>query len=141
MTATAPAMPSRPAARLRRSIILAATVMAFAVSLVGPRVGLAAVNLTVTPISWDVVGLDHNDQTAGPDTFPAGARACNTGSTTATNVVATFTWDSANTRINLVGASYGAAHASSWQATSQLLTVTCWLLRKWKPSLFLLTRL
>ena len=28
---------------------------------------LAAANLTITPITWNVVGLDSNDVTTGPD--------------------------------------------------------------------------
>jgi uncharacterized repeat protein (TIGR01451 family) len=60
-------------------------------------------NVTVTPTTWNIVGLDSNDVTAGPDTFQIGARACNTGATTLTNLTATFIWDSANPYINLSG--------------------------------------
>ena len=50
--------------------------------------------LTVTPITWDVVGLDSNNVAVGPNNFPVGVRVCNTSPTDdATNVTATFEWD------------------------------------------------
>ena len=54
---------------------------------------LAAANLTITPITWNVVGLDSNDVTTGPNNFPVGARVCNTGDVAATNVTSAFVWD------------------------------------------------
>ena len=48
--------------------------------------------LTVTPITWDVVGLDSNNVNTGPNVFPVGVRVCNTGSDPATNVAATWAW-------------------------------------------------
>ncbi len=65
----------------------------------------AAASLTISPITWDVIGLDSNKVTDGPDTFMVGTRVCNTGNMDATNVVSNFVWDSANTYINLSGAS------------------------------------
>jgi uncharacterized repeat protein (TIGR01451 family) len=65
----------------------------------------AYAGLTVTPTTWNVIGLDSNRVTDGPDTFQIGARVCNTGSAAVTNVVGTFVWDSTNTFINLSGAS------------------------------------
>ncbi len=63
-------------------------------SLLGlPHGVVAAVGLTVSPITWNVVGLDSNDVMAGPDTFPIGARVCNAGSDAATDVRAVFAWD------------------------------------------------
>jgi len=35
---------------------------------------LAAPVLTIAPITWNVVGLDSNDVTTGPENFPVGAR-------------------------------------------------------------------
>ncbi len=63
----------------------------------------AYAQLTVTPVTWNVIGLDSNNQSVGPDTFPVGARACNTGPATLTNVVGNFIWDSANPFLNLGG--------------------------------------
>ena len=62
----------------------------------------AAATLTVTRITWDVVGLDSNKVTDGPNEFPVGMRVCNSGATAATNTVSTFTWDTANQYISLL---------------------------------------
>ena len=63
----------------------------------------ARAQLTVAPVTWNVIGLDSNKyaQGVGPDTFQVGARACNTGGTAIANVTGTFFWDSANPYINL----------------------------------------
>lgn len=60
-----------------------------------------AAALTVTPLTWNVVGLDSNDVTIGPNDFPVGARVCNTGTATASSLTASFVWDSSNTYINI----------------------------------------
>src|SRR4030042_3893318 len=62
---------------------------------------LADTTLSVTPITWNVVGLDSNDVSAGPNIFPVGIRVCNTGAEAATNVVSSFVWDSADPSIAL----------------------------------------
>src|SRR4030042_7186006 len=62
---------------------------------------LADTTLSVTPITWNVVGLDSNDVSAGPNIFPVGIRVCNTGAEAATNVVSSFVWDSADPYIAL----------------------------------------
>lgn len=62
----------------------------------------AAPVLTITSITWNVVGLDSNNVTVGPNNFPVGARVCNIDTVdTATNVVSTFVWDSTDPYINL----------------------------------------
>src|SRR5829696_3099749 len=60
----------------------------------------AAASLSVTPITWNVIGLDSNNVNVGPNHFPVGARVCNTGDAAATNVTSTFVWDSANPLID-----------------------------------------
>jgi uncharacterized repeat protein (TIGR01451 family) len=65
----------------------------------------AYAGLTVTPTSWNVVGLDSNNTNSGPDTYQIGGRVCNTGGTAVTNIVGNFVWDSSNAYINLNGAS------------------------------------
>jgi hypothetical protein len=55
--------------------------------------------LTVTPISWDVVGLDSNNVNVGPNLFLIGARVCAAQASTA--VMATLVWDTPNSFINL----------------------------------------
>lgn len=65
----------------------------------------AAAILTVTPITWNVVGLDSNNVNLGPNNFPVGVRVCNTGNLTATGISADFVWDTTDTYINLRGGS------------------------------------
>jgi uncharacterized repeat protein (TIGR01451 family) len=55
--------------------------------------------LTVTPLTWNVIGLDSNNPTSGPRFFPVGARVCSDVATT--NVAASFVFDSANANVNL----------------------------------------
>jgi len=59
----------------------------------------ASATLTVSPITWNVVGLDSNNPAAGPHLFPVGARVCSDVATT--NVAVNFVFDSANTNVNL----------------------------------------
>jgi len=70
---------------------VAALVMALSIPAVSAQASPAA--LTVTPITWNVIGLDSNNVNAGPQRFPVGVRVCNTGTTTATSVSTTFNWD------------------------------------------------
>ena len=72
--------------------------------------------LTIMPITWGVVGLDSNNVTTGPNLFPVGARVCNNGSTTATNVVSTFVWDSANALVGLRAGSSSSLNFTSLAA-------------------------
>ena len=52
----------------------------------------AATTLTVTPITWNTIGLDSNSPTSGPYRFPVGARVCNT-SGSATTATVNYVWD------------------------------------------------
>src|SRR5688572_1957329 len=38
----------------------------------------AAAILTITPLMWNIIGLDSNNVNVGPNNFPVGARVCNT---------------------------------------------------------------
>jgi uncharacterized repeat protein (TIGR01451 family) len=88
----------KPAARLLALVVAAATAMS---PLAAQRTD-AAVVLTVTPLTWNVIGLDSNSPASGPNRFPVGARVCVTaGSTTASAVTADFVWDSSNPYIAL----------------------------------------
>src|SRR6266480_6611907 len=91
------------AARLIRStasaFLVNAALVIFILGFWGARTAYAG--LTITPTSWNVIGLDSNNPSSGPDTFQIGARICNTGATPVTNVSGTFIWDSFNTYINL----------------------------------------
>jgi uncharacterized repeat protein (TIGR01451 family) len=68
---------------------------------IGARAAFAS--LSVTPATFNVIGLDSNDVTAGPNIYPVGVRVCNTGGTAVTNLTGTFVWDSTNGFINLTG--------------------------------------
>jgi uncharacterized repeat protein (TIGR01451 family) len=57
-----------------------------------PVYAQAAANLTVEPVTWNVIGLDSNNINVGPNQFPVGARVCNTG-TGAANATVDFVWD------------------------------------------------
>ena len=84
---------ARPWNKVILSIVTVAVLLA---SLAQPQyVVSAAADLTVSPITWDVVGLDSNNVNVGPNQFPVGVRVCNaTGADPATNVEAAFTWTS-----------------------------------------------
>jgi uncharacterized repeat protein (TIGR01451 family) len=83
----------------RRPTLAPAVLAALLALAAAPVFGAAQLN--VSPVSWNVIGLDSNDVNVGPNHFPVGARVCNTGDATATNVASTFVWDSANANINL----------------------------------------
>jgi LPXTG-site transpeptidase (sortase) family protein len=67
-------------------------VIALLIALGIPAPAQAAGELTVTPITWNVVGLDSNDTSAGPNLFPVGVRVCNATSATITNITPSFAW-------------------------------------------------
>ncbi len=92
---------SRRGARLGRFVVVLSVLLT---SLpIGVQPALADANLTIESNTWNVLGLDQVDETRGPDEFLSGARVCNTGDVAATNVVATYVFDSANAYINLSG--------------------------------------
>src|ERR1700750_1111852 len=86
--------------RLLRLCGLVTLVGVLAVLAAGPA--QAAPTLSVTRITWNVVGLDSNKVSTGPNQFPVGMRVCNNGSSAATNTTATFAWDSSNQSISLL---------------------------------------
>jgi uncharacterized repeat protein (TIGR01451 family) len=79
--------------------------------LIGAGAQTASAQMTIKSITWNVIGLDSNKVNVGPDTYPVGARVCNTGATTLNNVAATFFWDTSNIYINLSGNSTMASRA------------------------------
>jgi|GEM_PF-797131 len=67
------------------------------------HIAKAAATLTISQITWSVIGLDANDVNAGPNEFPAGARICNTGDAdTEGNVTVTWAFTTSNDHISLV---------------------------------------
>src|SRR2546423_2446333 len=93
---------ARPRASMSRTPSRFARVLLLLI-FVGVCAQSAYAGLTITPVTWNVIGLDSNDPASGPDTYQIGARVCNTGGTAVSNVVGTFVWDSSNTYINLSG--------------------------------------
>lgn len=69
----------------------------------------ARAQLTIKTVTWDIIGLDSNNVSAGPNSFQVGSRVCNTGGATLNNVVGNFVWDSSNIYINLGGAATNRA--------------------------------
>lgn len=63
----------------------------------------ARASLSVTPATWNVVGLDSNNVNAGPNTFLVGVLVCNTGGAAVTNLTGTLVWDTSNFYINTTG--------------------------------------
>lgn len=83
------------------ALFLLALVSAFSLSLSSFQPARAAVTVTLTPITWDVVGLDSNSPTSGPQNFPVGVRVCYSGVTAPTSIATQFVWDSENANIDL----------------------------------------
>lgn len=68
----------------------------FVISVIPSEAGAA---LTVTPSTWNIIGLDSNSPLTGPNRFPVGARVCSDSSVT--DVAVAFAWESANAYIDL----------------------------------------
>jgi uncharacterized repeat protein (TIGR01451 family) len=71
----------------------------------------AATTLTVTPLTWNVIGLDSNSPTSGPRYFPVGARVCSSVATS--NVAVNYVWDTANANVNLRSGSLSTINIAS----------------------------
>ena len=59
----------------------------------------AQATLTVTPLTWNVIGLDSNSPATGPKHFPVGARVCSNVATA--SITVNWVWDSPNANVNL----------------------------------------
>src|SRR5688572_596211 len=84
-----------------RILFLIVFVSSLIFSFIPSQSALAAPSLTVTPITWNVMGLDSNNVNVGPNNFPVGVRVCNNGDVPLTNVAAAFVWDTTDPLINL----------------------------------------
>ena len=60
------------------------------------NVSAALAGVTVTPVTWNVIGLDSNNVNVGPNTFPVGARICTDGNLPSGTVRAKMGWDDPN---------------------------------------------
>ncbi len=85
----------------------------------------AATTLTITPITWNVVGLDSNNINVGPNNFPVGVRVCNTGLENATNVESHFVWDTTDSYISLRSGSLSEYTVANSQAAPLLTPGAC----------------
>lgn len=85
----------------RYRTMLALLLILGAVFLASPR----AEAYTLTPVTWNMIGLDSNDVNVGPSLFPVGAKVC--GGTDGAAVDVYFAWLSSNSFINLRPGSKG----------------------------------
>jgi len=94
--------PARPGARgTILAVTLAVTLAAMLAAPLAWHVGEAkaadpvalSVALSVTPVTWNIIGLDSNNVAVGPNDFPVGARVCNGGDTVTGAVTASFVWE------------------------------------------------
>jgi len=60
-------------------------------------------SLTIAPIEWNVVGLDSNNVSVGPNQYSVGARVCNVTGVAVTNVTVAWAWSTTNTYVNIDG--------------------------------------
>lgn len=59
----------------------------------------AQAELTVTPLTWNIIGLDSNNPALGPRDFPIGARVCSDIDTG--NVSVDLVWESSNPNVDI----------------------------------------
>jgi len=93
-------------------------------ALVFPGVAQAA-GLTIEPITWDVIGLDSNLVTAGPQDFPVGARVCNTEASAVADVTSAFAWDSSDAYIDFMPGSLTEYTVANGRAIATLAAGAC----------------
>lgn len=124
---------SRPrGARLRRgaAILLALGVLSGGIVASAPPALAAGASLTITPTTWNIIGLDSNKPSVTnghPNEFPVGAKVCNTGDAAASSVQTSFAWTTTNSNISLSNAtttrSIGSLAAGACQPVTYNVTV------------------
>jgi LPXTG-site transpeptidase (sortase) family protein len=92
-----------------RGLFLIVFISSLIFSFIPSQNAFAAPSMTVTPITWNVMGLDSNNVNVGPNNFPVGIRVCNNGTELLENVSAAFVWDTSDPYINLRAGSLGSA--------------------------------
>ena len=115
-----------PEHKILTSTILGAYILALiTVTLFSFMPAVAAADLTVTPLTWNVIGLDSNNVNVGPNDFPVGARVCNAG-TDASNVLATFVWEDGQENATAAGDSGddGIVRSGDWSDGTGNLNVS-----------------
>lgn len=73
---------------------------------------LTSTSMSLTPISWNIIGLDSNSVTSGPNIFPVGVKLCNVSGASITPTF-TFAWTTG-------GASAGGATAINYLGSATL---------------------
>jgi len=71
-----------------------ATWVLMMMTMLAPGLALAASGLTITPTTWDVIGLDSNRPASGPKYFPVGVNVCKANGEPTGDVTVNFVWDS-----------------------------------------------
>jgi|GEM_PF-700632 len=66
-------------------------------------IGRAAPILSIEPLTWNIIGLDDEDMNSGPNTYPIGARVCNSGDEAAQALLFTLVWEEENLNISQIG--------------------------------------
>ncbi|MFL6333707.1 MAG: hypothetical protein ACJ754_10395 [Pyrinomonadaceae bacterium] len=94
-------------ARARAAGYARLSLLALLLCLAGAQTARA--QLTIKTVTWDIIGLDSNNTSVGPNSFQVGSRVCNTSGATLNNVVGNFVWDSSNVYVNLGGAATNRA--------------------------------
>lgn len=86
----------------RRALLAAllSSVLALAWLTVPASPASAAGEVTATSLGWNMLGLDSNKVTTGPNQYPIGAKACNTSAAQQT-VSGTWQWERTSTSIGL----------------------------------------
>ncbi|MGE3298640.1 MAG: hypothetical protein AB7I68_14995, partial [Porticoccaceae bacterium] len=67
----------------------------------GLSAGTASAALSIQPIAWNIIGLDSNNVTVGPNRFPGAARVCTDATPSNGNITVTWNWTSADPFIDL----------------------------------------
>ncbi|WOD39611.1 hypothetical protein [Nodosilinea sp. E11] len=76
---------------------------------------MAATNLSIEPLTWDMVGLDSNNVNQGPNQYLTGARVCNIGAEPAQNLRVRFVREGAtNPYMTIVN----SLNSDIWQTDS-----------------------
>ena len=87
--------------RLSSALVAFAAIAVLATLLIGVAPARAAAGpLTISPLGWNVVGLDSNNTSQGPNQFPIGAKVCNTGDDPVDDLDVTWDWTSSDAYIN-----------------------------------------
>ena len=97
--------PSNSQTRRRSHALRALATLTITIGTIGLPVAASAAGptLAISPLEWNVVGLDSNSPASGPNRFHIGALVCNTGDAPATSIEAAWSWDTEGSAVSLQG--------------------------------------